>query len=222
MTADAEKRLEAIAQADDLGAGFSLASHDLEIRGAGELLGEEQSGNINTVGFTLYMEMLERAVKAIRAGKTPNLDQPLALATEVNLRVSALIPDEYLPDVHNRLMLYKRICNAKSEEELNELQVEMIDRFGLLPDPVKNLFTVTAIKLEAEQLGISKIDAGPSGGRLEFSGETHVDPMRLVKLIQTQPKRYKLEGGDKLRFILPSEDATQRFEVVRLVMQALK
>lgn len=222
MTGDAEKRLEAISQADDLGAGFSLASHDLEIRGAGELLGEEQSGNINTVGFTLYMEMLERAVKAIRSGKTPNLDQPLALATEVNLRVSALIPDEYLPDVHNRLMLYKRISNAKSEEELNELQVEMIDRFGLLPDPVKNLFAVTALKLEAEQLGIRKIDAGASGGRLEFSSETHIDPMRLIKLIQTQPKRYKLEGGDKLRFSLPSEDATQRFEVVRVVMQALK
>ncbi|HEX6590923.1 MAG TPA: transcription-repair coupling factor [Moraxellaceae bacterium] len=222
MTGDAEKRLEAIAQADDLGAGFSLASHDLEIRGAGELLGEEQSGNINTVGFTLYMEMLERAVKAIKAGKTPNLDQPLELATEVNLRISALIPDEYLPDVHNRLMLYKRISNAKTQDELDELQVEMIDRFGLLPDPVKNLFAVTAVKLEAEGLGIRKIDVGPSGGRLEFSSETRIDPMRLVKLIQTQPKRYKLEGGDKLRFALPSEDATQRFEVTRVVLGALQ
>ncbi len=222
MTGDAEKRLEAISQADDLGAGFSLASHDLEIRGAGELLGEEQSGNINTVGFTLYMEMLERAVKAIKAGKTPNLDQPLALATEVNLRISALIPDEYLPDVHNRLMLYKRISNARTQEELDEMQVEMIDRFGLLPDPVKNLFAVTALKLTAEQMGISKIDAGPSGGRLEFSSETNVDPMRLVKLIQTQPKRYKLEGADRLRFMLPSDDAVQRMEVVNTVLAALR
>ncbi|MGH8491657.1 MAG: transcription-repair coupling factor [Moraxellaceae bacterium] len=222
MTGDAEKRLEAISQADDLGAGFSLASHDLEIRGAGELLGEEQSGNINTVGFTLYMEMLERAVKAIRAGKTPNLDQPLALATEVNLRISALIPDEYLPDVHNRLMLYKRISNAKTTEELDELQVEMIDRFGLLPDPVKNLFAVTALKLGAEEMGIRKIDAGPSGGRLEFSSETNVDPMRLVKLIQTQPRRYKLEGADRLRFMLPSDDAVQRLEVVNTVLAALR
>ncbi|MDQ8036070.1 MAG: TRCF domain-containing protein, partial [Pedobacter sp.] len=222
MTGDAEKRLEAISQADDLGAGFSLASHDLEIRGAGELLGEEQSGNINTVGFTLYMEMLERAVKAIKAGKTPNLDQPLALATEVNLRISALIPDEYLPDVHNRLMLYKRISNAKTQDELDEMQVEMIDRFGLLPDPVKNLFAVTALKLAAEQMGISKIDAGPAGGRLEFSSETNVDPMRLVKLIQTQPKRYKLEGADRLRFMLPSDDAVQRFEVVNTVLAALR
>lgn len=221
MTGDAEKRLEAISQADDLGAGFSLASHDLEIRGAGELLGEEQSGNINTVGFTLYMEMLERAVKAIRSGKTPNLDQPLELATEVNLRISALIPDEYLPDVHNRLMLYKRISNAKSVDDLNELQVEMIDRFGLLPDPVKNLFAITALKLEAEYLGIHKIDAGATGGKLEFSSETRIDPMRLVKLIQTQSKRYKLEGGDKLRFMLPSSDATQRLEVVHTVLSAL-
>lgn len=221
MTTDAEKRLDAISQADDLGAGFSLASHDLEIRGAGELLGEEQSGNINTVGFTLYMEMLERAVKAIRSGKTPNLDQPLELATEVNLRISALIPDDYLPDVHNRLMLYKRISNAKTDDELNELQVEMIDRFGLLPDPVKNLFAVTTLKLKAETLGIHKLEAGQAGGRIEFGSETRVDPMKLVKLIQTQPKRYKLEGGDKLRFILPSEDAAQRLTVVNTVLAAL-
>ncbi|MDP2225879.1 MAG: transcription-repair coupling factor, partial [Moraxellaceae bacterium] len=222
MTGDAEKRLEAIAQADDLGAGFALASHDLEIRGAGELLGEEQSGNINTVGFTLYMEMLERAVKAIRAGKTPNLDQPLELATEVTLRISALIPDEYLPDVHNRLMLYKRISNAKTPDDLNELQVEMIDRFGLLPDPTKNLFAVTALKLEAERLGIRKIDAGPAGGRLEFSSETKIEPLRLVKLIQSQPRRYKLEGADRLRFMLPSDDAVQRLEVVHTVLAALQ
>ena len=222
MTGDAEKRLEAITQADDLGAGFALASHDLEIRGAGELLGEEQSGNINTVGFTLYMEMLDRAVKAIRSGKTPNLDQPLELSTEINLRISALIPDEYLPDVHNRLMLYKRISNAKTTDELNELQVEMIDRFGLLPDPTKNLFAVTALKLEAERLGIRKIDAGAEGGRLEFSSETRIDPMRLIKLIQTQPRRYKLEGGDRLKFMLKSDDATQRLQVVHEVLQALQ
>lgn len=221
MTGDAEKRLEAIAQADDLGAGFALASHDLEIRGAGELLGEEQSGDINTVGFTLYMEMLERAVKAIRAGKTPNLDQPLELATEVNLRISSLIPDDYLPDVHNRLMLYKRISNARSADELRELQVEMIDRFGLLPEPTKNLFAVTDIKLNAEALGITKIDAGPAGGRLEFGGETRVDPMRLVKMIQTQPQRYKLEGASKLRFMATLEEAPERIEYVSELLKSL-
>jgi transcription-repair coupling factor (superfamily II helicase) len=222
MTGDAEKRLEAIAQADDLGAGFALASHDLEIRGAGELLGEEQSGNINTVGFTLYMEMLDRAVKAIRSGKTPNLDQPLELGTEINLRISALIPDEYLPDVHNRLMLYKRISNAKTTDDLNELQVEMIDRFGLLPDPTKNLFAVTALKLDAERLGIRKIDAGAEGGRIEFSSETKIDPMRLIRMIQTQSRHYKLEGGDRLKFMLKSENAEERLQVVYGVLEALQ
>jgi len=222
MTGDAEKRLDAISQADELGAGFALASHDLEIRGAGELLGEEQSGNINSVGFTLYMEMLEQAVKAIRAGKTPNLDQPLAQATEVNLRMSALIPDAYLPDVHNRLMLYKRISNAKTPEELDELQVEMIDRFGLLPEPTRNLFAVTALKLEAEQLGICKIDAGPSGGRLEFGSEAKVDPMRLVKMIQTQPRRFKLEGADRLRFMLEMKEPAERLARVRELLQSLR
>jgi transcription-repair coupling factor (superfamily II helicase) len=222
MTGDAEKRLEAIAQADDLGAGFALASHDLEIRGAGELLGEEQSGNINTIGFTLYMEMLDRAVKAIRSGKTPNLDQPLELGTEINLRISALIPDEYLPDVHNRLMLYKRISNAKSPDDLNELQVEMIDRFGLLPDPTKNLFAITALKLEAERLGIRKIDAGAEGGRIEFSSETKIDPMRLIRLIQTQSRHYKLEGGDRLKFMLKSDNAEERLQVVYNVLEALQ
>jgi transcription-repair coupling factor (superfamily II helicase) len=221
LTADAEKRLEAIESADELGAGFALASHDLEIRGAGELLGEEQSGDINTVGFTLYMEMLERAVKAIKAGKTPNLDQPLELGSEINLHISALIPDDYLPDVHNRLILYKRISNAKTQEELDELQVEMIDRFGLLPDPVKNLFAVTAIKLQAEALGIRKIDAGSNGGRVEFSAETKVDPMKLVKMIQQQSKRFKLEGADKLRFIEPMAEPLDRIDYVRDLIRTL-
>ncbi|HET8731619.1 MAG TPA: transcription-repair coupling factor, partial [Moraxellaceae bacterium] len=222
MTGDAEKRLEAIAAAGELGAGFALASHDLEIRGAGELLGEEQSGNINTVGFTLYMEMLEQAVKAIRSGKTPNLDQPLAQGTDVNLRISALIPDAYLPDVHNRLMLYKRISNAKDQAELDELQVEMIDRFGLLPEQTKNLFAVTSLKIEAEKLGITKIDASAGGGRLEFGTETKVDPMRLVKMIQTQPRKFRLEGADKLRFIMEMQDPQVRLQRLRDLLQSLQ
>jgi transcription-repair coupling factor (superfamily II helicase) len=139
LTGDAEKRLEAIARADELGAGFALASQDLEIRGAGELLGEEQSGNMQVMGFTLYMEMLERAIKAIKSGRAPNLDQPLALTADINLRFSALIPDDYLPDVHNRLLMYKRISHADSFDALDELQVEMIDRFGLLPEPHQKL-----------------------------------------------------------------------------------
>jgi transcription-repair coupling factor (superfamily II helicase) len=199
LTADAEKRLEAIQRAGELGAGFALASEDLEIRGAGELLGEEQSGNLHAVGFTLYMEMLERAVKAIKAGKTPNLDQPLELTAEVNLRVSALIPDDYLPDVHNRLLMYKRISHAETADALDELQVEMIDRFGLLPEPAKNLFAAHRLKMQAAALGIRKIDIGPQGGRLEFARDTKVQPITIIRLLQSQPAQFRMDGGDKLK-----------------------
>ncbi len=168
ITPDAEKRLEAISMAEDLGAGFTLATHDLEIRGAGELLGEEQSGQIHTIGFTLYMEMLERAVSAIRAGKTPNIEEPLDHGSEINLRLPALIPEDYLPDVQARLILYKRIANTTDEDALRELQVEMIDRFGLLPEQLKTLVRVTALKQQAQRLGIRKIEAGANGGKLRI------------------------------------------------------
>ena len=218
MTKDAVKRLEAIASADDLGAGFTLATHDLEIRGAGELLGEEQSGQMQTVGFSLFMEMLEQAVESIKAGKTPNMEQPLRQGAEVNLRMPALIPDDYLPDVHNRLILYKRIASARNSESLRELQVEMIDRFGLLPEPVKNLLRVTKLKLSAEKLGIRKIDAGDQGGRIEFAADTGVNPLTLVKMVQNQPQRYKLEGADKLRFSLDNNKPEQRFQMVEKLL----
>ena len=221
ITPDAEKRLEAIANTQDLGAGFVLATNDLEIRGAGELLGEGQSGQIQAVGFTLYMEMLERAVKAIRKGEQPNLDQPLGGGPEVNLRVPALIPDDYLPDVHTRLILYKRIASAADEEGLKDLQVEMIDRFGLLPEPTKNLVRITLLKLQAEKLGIKKIDGGPNGGRLEFAAETPVDPLTLIKLIQSQPKRYKFEGATLFKFMVPMERPEERFNVVEALLERL-
>ncbi|KAB0785889.1 transcription-repair coupling factor, partial [Pseudomonas aeruginosa] len=221
MTPDAEKRLEAIANAQDLGAGFVLATHDLEIRGAGELLGDGQSGQIQAVGFTLYMEMLERAVKAIRKGEQPNLEQPLGGGPEVNLRVPALIPEDYLPDVHARLILYKRIANAPDEEGLRELQVEMIDRFGLLPDPAKNLMRLTLLKLQAEKLGILKVDAGPQGGRIEFAADTQVDPLVLIKLIQGQPNRYKFEGATLCRFQVPMERPEERFNTLEALFERL-
>ncbi len=221
MTPDAEKRLEAIANAQDLGAGFVLATHDLEIRGAGELLGDGQSGQIQAVGFTLYMEMLERAVKAIQKGEQPNLDQPLGGGPEINLRVPALIPEDYLPDVHARLILYKRIANAADEDGLNELQVEMIDRFGLLPDAAKHLIRLTLLKLQAEKLGITKIDAGPQGGRIEFAADTPVDPMALIKLIQTQPKRYKFEGATVFKFQVPMERPEERFNTLEALLERL-
>lgn len=220
-TDDAQKRLEAIAAAQDLGAGFVLATHDLEIRGAGELLGDGQSGQIQAVGFSLYMEMLERAVKAIQKGEQPNLDQPLGGGPEINLRVPALIPDDYLPDVHGRLILYKRIANAANDEELKELQVEMIDRFGLLPEPTKSLIRLTQLKLKAETLGITKIDAGPQGGRIEFAPSTCVEPLVLIKLIQSQPKRYKFEGATVFKFQVPMEQPVERFNTLEALLEQL-
>ncbi|MFP5383227.1 MAG: transcription-repair coupling factor [Gammaproteobacteria bacterium] len=221
MTDDAVKRLEAIAGAQDLGAGFVLASQDLEIRGAGELLGEGQSGNIQTIGLSLYMDMLDRAVKAIRAGKQPNLDQPFRHGAELNFNVPALIPEDYLPDVHTRLVLYKRISSALNEDDLRELQVEMIDRFGLLPAQVKLLFRVTSLKLRAEQLGIRKIDASATGGRLEFDQETTVEPMTLIQLVQRQPRHYRMEAGNRLKFTLESETHDERIDVVGTLLDTL-
>ncbi|HDZ57556.1 MAG TPA: transcription-repair coupling factor [Pseudomonas xinjiangensis] len=222
ITGDAEKRLEAIAAAQDLGAGFTLATHDLEIRGAGELLGDGQSGQIQAVGFTLYMDMLERAVKAIQKGQVPNLDQPLSGGPEINLRLPALIPDDYLPDVHARLILYKRISNAADEDALRDLQVEMIDRFGLLPEPVKTLFRVTTLKLRCEPLGISKVDVGPEHGRLEFAADTQIDPLVLVRLIQDSPQRYRLEGATLFRFNAPMGAADLRLNTVEALIDRLE
>ncbi|MDA1077180.1 MAG: transcription-repair coupling factor, partial [Proteobacteria bacterium] len=200
MTGDAVKRLEAIEAAGELGVGFTLATHDLEIRGAGELLGDDQSGQIESIGFTLYMELLDRAVSAIRAGQTPNMDRPLEQVTrEVNLHGGVLIPDDYLPDVHTRLIMYKRISNATSQPQLDDLQVEMIDRFGLLPDPLKALFSVTALKLRIQVLGIEKLDIGEERGKIEFGSSTSVDPIAVVKLVQNQPATYQLDGATTLR-----------------------
>ncbi|KEF31988.1 Transcription-repair coupling factor [Marinobacter nitratireducens] len=202
LTSDAKKRLDAISEAQDLGAGFMLATHDLEIRGAGELLGEEQSGQIESIGFTLYMQLLDEAVKAIREGRTPNADLPLSHGTEMNLRIPAIIPEDYLPDVHNRLMLYKRIASVDNKDALKELQVEMIDRFGLLPQSTKNLVRQTELRLRAEALGIVKIDAGNEWARLEFGNTTPVDPLILVKKMQSAPDQYRLEGANSFRFRL--------------------
>jgi len=222
MTADAVKRIEAIESLEDLGAGFLLASHDLEIRGAGELLGEAQSGQIHEVGFSLYMDLLERAVRALKEGKVPELDRPLDHGPEIDLQSPALIPDDYLPDVHSRLILYKRMASARDAGELRELQVEMIDRFGLLPTPVKTLFRVTGLKLRALPVGIRKIEAGPKGGRLVFGPEPKVDAAQLVQLIQQQSRIYKLDGRDKLRFIKDLPDAEARAVEVEAVLEKIE
>ncbi|HEX3603433.1 MAG TPA: transcription-repair coupling factor [Steroidobacteraceae bacterium] len=200
MTADAIKRLEALESLEDLGAGFTLATHDLEIRGAGELLGEEQSGQIQEIGYNLYMELLERAVAALKSGKQPDLERPLDAGPEVELHVPTLIPEDYVPDVHLRLMLYKRIAGTPSRDELDELKVEMIDRFGPIPPFAQSLFRATYLKLRAGALGIRKIDAGASNGYILFEEANQVDPKRVLKLIQGNPKEYRLDGPLKLRF----------------------
>jgi len=199
MTADAIKRLEALEALTDLGVGFTLANHDLEIRGAGELLGEEQSGQMQEIGFSLYQELLARTVAALKSGKNPDLALPLESTTEVDLHLPALIPEDYVADIHTRLILYKQIASASHNDQLRELQVELIDRFGLLPDAVQTLFTVSQLKLQARQLKIRKLELGAQAGRILFNPEPNIDMPALLKLIQTYPQIYRLEGQDKLR-----------------------
>jgi transcription-repair coupling factor (superfamily II helicase) len=156
--------------------------------------------------------MLNQTVEAMKNGETPNLDQPLSRGTEVNLHLPALIPEAYLPDVHNRLVMYQRIANAEHDAALKELQVEMIDRFGLLPDQIKNLFRQNRLKLKAKAIGVKRIEASAGSGRLEFGNQTQIDPMVLVNLVQTQPRNFRLEGGTILRFTLAMEKTETRFQ----------
>ncbi len=221
MTADAVKRLEAIEAADHLGSGFTLATHDLEIRGAGELLGEEQSGHIQAIGFSLYMELLDRAVNGIKSGKVPTDDTALMENIDVNLNIPALIPEDYLPDVHTRLVMYKRISAAEHRQALHELQVEMIDRFGLLPEQLKNLFRVMEIKNGARKLGINKIEAGDKGGRIDFSNDTVVEPLTIVQLVQRSPQQFSLQGASSLLFKQPLTMTEQRIDAVTDVLAQL-
>jgi len=219
LTKDAEKRLEAIASLEDLGAGFALATHDLEIRGAGELLGDEQSGQIESVGFSLYMDMLEQAVKALKEGREPSLDAMLSQQTEMELRIPALLPESYIPDVNLRLSCYKKLASATSVEELDEVQVELIDRFGLLPDAAKNLVAISEFKIQAQQLGIRRIEANSKGGIVEFSEKTAVSPAYIIELIQKQSRVFKLESGQKLRFNIAADDGAARLSLIANMLQ---
>jgi transcription-repair coupling factor (superfamily II helicase) len=221
LTSDAKKRLEAIESIESLGTGFTLATHDLEIRGAGELLGDGQSGQMIEIGFTMYTELLERAVQALKQGKDPKLDQPLHHGAEIDLHTPALIPNDYIPDVHERLIMYKRIASAVDKNELKELQVEMIDRFGLLPTAVKTLFLVTQLKINASKLGIKKIDYGQEGGRIVFVEQPDIDPMKIIKLIQSQPNTYKLDGNDKIRLLKPIENIEFRIKALEELFEYL-
>ncbi|AXQ28385.1 transcription-repair coupling factor [Solimonas sp. K1W22B-7] len=221
LSVDAQKRLDAIETLGDLGSGFALATHDLEIRGAGELLGEDQTGQIEEVGFTMYAELLARAVKAIRSGKID--DSPFGRSDcEVDLGASALIPDDYIPDVHARLTLYKRIAEAATDDELDELKVEMIDRFGLLPAAAERLFDATRLRIAAQALGLSRLRAGARSAAFDFGPQTTIDPVKMIRLIQTQPKYWKLEGQKRLHWYANLEKVEERAEMLLKAMGMLK
>ena len=222
LTPDAQKRVDAIQSASDLGAGFTLASHDLEIRGAGELLGDEQSGHLQKIGFTLFTEMLEEAVAAIKDGRAPSTTLEPAKMVDINLRIPALIPDDYLPDVHIRLIMYKRISACKDPEELRDLQVEMIDRFGMLPKPLQLLFRVAQLKLIAAQFGIAKVDANASSGRFEFKQDTPVDGLCLIELVQEQPALFKFSGPNTLNFTHNAEIPDDKLDFIEAVLAKLR
>ena len=221
LKGDAEKRLDAIQRASTLGAGFMLATEDLEIRGAGELLGEQQSGSMQAIGYSLYMEMLEKATKAIQKGKTPNFDAPLSLTAEITLHMPALIPDEYLGDVHQRLLFYKRISNTDTQEKLDNIRMELIDRFGIPPQPVKQLFAVHQIRLKAEQLGITKIDISSQGGHIEFAPDTPVQAMTIIQMMQKHPTYFRMDGGQRLKVMVMLEDYQKRIQFIQDLLDSL-
>jgi transcription-repair coupling factor (superfamily II helicase) len=221
LARDAAKRLEAIESMEELGAGFVLATHDLEIRGAGELLGEQQSGQMTEIGLAMYLEMLERAVTALKEGREPALDQPLAAATEVELRLPAFLPEAYVADVHVRLSLYKRIAAADGAPALDELTAEVHDRFGPLPPAAQNLLRITRLKLIARALGVRRLDLGPQGGSVTFEERARIEPATIVRLIQKHAREYRLEGPLKLRVTRALPGEKERFEYAAELLKRL-
>lgn len=221
MTEDARKRLLAIESLEDLGVGFTLATHDLEIRGAGEILGDEQSGQITEIGFTLYAELLDRAVQSLKSNLPIDFDQPIMRASEVDFHVPALIPEDYIADIHRRLIEYKRISSAADENALREIQVELIDRFGLLPEPLKHLFRITRIKLQTVALGVSKIDFGEHSGKIVFNQHPNIEPMKIIELIQSDPRQYRFDGKQTLRIQCQSGELEDRFNQLETLLKKL-
>ena len=221
ITKDAEKRLDAIAAADELGAGFTLAMQDLEIRGAGEILGEGQSGEMIQVGFTLYTEMLKQAVRDLKKGRQPDLDAPLGITTEIKLHSPALLPESYCPDIHERLVLYKRLAVCETVQQINAIHEELVDRFGLPEQPVKTLIESHHLRLSAKELGIDAIDATSEAVTITFGKHHQIDPTEIILLIQTD-KKYRLAGADKLKFTAQMEDVEMRIKTVKSVLKTLK
>ena len=220
ITKDAEKRLDAIAAADELGAGFTLAMQDLEIRGAGEILGEGQSGEMIQVGFTLYTEMLKQAVRDLKKGRQPDLDAPLGITTEIKLHSPALLPESYCPDIHERLVLYKRLAVCETVQQINAIHEELVDRFGLPEQPVKTLIESHHLRLAAKELGIDAIDATSEAVTVTFGKHHQIDPTEIILLIQTD-KKYRLAGADKLRFTAQMEDVETRIKTVKNLLRRL-
>jgi transcription-repair coupling factor (superfamily II helicase) len=221
LTADASKRLEAIESLEELGAGFVLATHDLEIRGAGELLGENQSGQMTEVGLAMYLDLLEHAVQALKEGREPELDKPLAAATEVELHMPAFLPDTYVADVQVRLVLYKRIAAAVDDTALDDLNAELVDRFGLLPPSAQSLLRIARLKIRARALGVRRLDLGAQGGYVIFEEKNHIDSAAVIRMIQKQAREYRLEGPLKLRVSRPMQEETQRFDFATDLLQRL-
>ncbi|HGM0252326.1 TPA: transcription-repair coupling factor [Neisseria gonorrhoeae] len=221
ITKDAEKRLDAIAAADELGAGFTLAMQDLEIRGAGEILGEGQSGEMMQVGFTLYTEMLKQAVRDLKKGRRPDLDAPLGITTEIKLHSPALLPEDYCPDIHERLVLYKRLAVCETVQKINAIHEELVDRFGLTEQPVKTLIESHHLRLAAKELGIDAIDATSEAVTVTFGKHHCIDPTGIILLIQTD-KKYRLAGADKLRFAAEMENIEVRINTVKTVLKTLQ
>jgi transcription-repair coupling factor (superfamily II helicase) len=221
LSKQARQRLEAIQTMDELGAGFYLAMHDLEIRGAGEILGENQSGSMQEIGFNLYTEMLSRAVDALRQGKEPDLLQPLGIATEINLHTPALLPDAYAPDVHERLTLYKRLANSASQDDISAMQEELIDRFGELPPQARALLESHRLRLLCKPLGIIRLDATPTRITAQFGKNPPVEPIVIIDLIQKN-RNYRLAGHDKLSLIHNGPTLAERIAAVREMIKRLE
>ncbi|MDO4695963.1 MAG: transcription-repair coupling factor [Neisseria sp.] len=220
ITKDAEKRLDAISAADELGAGFTLAMQDLEIRGAGEILGEGQSGEMMQVGFTLYTEMLKQAVRDLKKGRQPDLDAPLGVTTEIKLHSPALLPESYCPDIHERLVLYKRLATCETEAQINTVHEELVDRFGLPEQPVKTLIESHRIRLAAKEMGIDAVDATAEALTLTFGKHHTIDPAQIILLMQSN-KNYRMAGADKLRVSAAMEDIETRIRTVKAVLKKL-
>ncbi|MBI5922265.1 MAG: transcription-repair coupling factor [Betaproteobacteria bacterium] len=220
-SAQAQKRLEAIQMMEELGSGFFLAMHDLEIRGAGEVLGENQSGEIHEIGFALYTSMLNAAVKSLKEGKEPDLSQPLDVISAIDLNLPALLPDDYAPDVHERLTLYKRLANAESTEHLQELQEELIDRFGELPPQAQALLETHRLRVAARSLGIIKIDAAAQAIQLQFVPNPPIDPVCIIELIQ-KDRNLKFAGPEKLVWRHATANLRERAQAIRELLKNLK